>query len=110
MHHFQVLVAVALAVPAFDSAAESGLLQDARRNAWTVLAERPVEKLPPAPLVSPEGAEFGWVRSSGLKPGSSLQLDLAPGWAVCADWDRQRPKTQVRETIDTFLLGLYYRF
>jgi hypothetical protein len=112
------LAAVALAALAafpFDSFADSQLLQDARRNAWAMLSERAAwgeEKRPSMRQLSPEdGAELGWLKRSDLKPGSGLQLDLAPGFAVCADWDRYRPKgVPVREAIDTLLVGFQFTF
>ena len=106
----------ALAAFPADSSAESRLLQDARRTAWMFVAERAtgIDEKHPAPLLaSPEGvagAELSWIRASGLRPGS-VQLDLAPGLALRADWDRYRPKlVQVRERIDTLLLGLQLTF
>ena len=111
------LAAVALAALAafpFDSFADSQLLQDARRNAWAALSEGAAgseEKRPSMRALSPEGAELGWLKRSDLKPGSGLQLDLAPGFAVCADWDRYRPKgVPVREAIDTLLVGFQFTF
>jgi len=111
------LAALALATLAavpVDSSADSGLLQDARRDAWAALSERAAwseEKRPSMRALSPEGAELGWLKSSDLKPGSGLQLDLAPGVTVCADWDRYRPKgAPVREAIDTLLLGFQFTF
>lgn len=111
MQHSQFVVAAALLVLPLEVLAESHLLQDVRRSPWTVLAERPADNVPNPPAVSPDNAEFGWLRSIDLKPGGRVQLELDKDWSVCADWDRQRPKiAPLRETIDTFLLGLYYRF
>jgi hypothetical protein len=87
------------------------------RNAWALLAERTAwrEDMPETVRVlSPAGvlpAEFGWVKASDLKPGAGLQLDLAAGLALFADYERYRPKgVQVRETVDTLLLGLQFTF
>jgi hypothetical protein len=111
------LAAVALAALAafpFDSFADSRLPEDARRNAWAALSERAAwgeEKRPSMRQPSPEGVELGWLKRSDLKPGSGLQLDLAPGFAVCADWDRYRPKgVPVRDAIDTLLVGFQFSF
>jgi len=91
--------------------------QDARGNRWTLSSERSArgdEKLEALRVLSPAGVlgpEINWVKTSDLKPGSGLQLELEQGWALRADWDRYRPKAvQVREAIDTFLLGLQYTF
>jgi hypothetical protein len=107
----------ALAALSAESAAQSPLLQDTRPGGWTLLSERSAwsDDTPLMPqAVSPAGvsaAGLGWVRYADLKPGSGLLLDLAPSWAMRADWDRQRPGVaQVRETVDTFLLGVQYRF
>jgi hypothetical protein len=90
--------------------------QDARSSSWALSSERSswsddretVRALAPAGVF---GAEIGWLKGSDLRPGSGLQLGLAQSWALRADWDRQRPMTvQVREPVDTFLLGLQYRF
>jgi hypothetical protein len=114
------LAAVALAAIAalpFDSFADSRLLQDTRRNAWAFLSERSPwgdDKIEALRILSPAGvpgSEISWLKSSDLKPGSGLQLDLEQGWALRADWDRYRPRAvQVRETVDTLLLGLQYTF
>jgi len=109
--------AALIAALPLESSADSRLLQDARRSAWTVLAERGesfLEKLPAARTLSPDGvssAEFGWLKPSDPRPGGCLQLELDKGLALWADWDRYRPKTpQVRETVDTVLVGLQFRF
>jgi hypothetical protein len=87
----------------------------ARESWWALSVERPrveerteaLAKLAPAAAFS----ELGWVRPSDLKPGAGLQLDLAAGLALCADWERYRPKgVQARETVDTLLLGLQVTF
>jgi hypothetical protein len=92
-------------------------VQGASRNAWALLAERTAwreDKPETLHVLSPAGvspAEFGWVKASELKPGSGLQLDLAAGLALSAEWERYRPKgVQVRETVDTLLLGLQFTF
>jgi len=107
----------ALAAYPLDSSAESRLLQDARRNAWAFLAERTTWAGEQPPLPRPASfdgvaiAELSWVRTSELRPGGSVQLDLAPGMALWADWDRYRPKAvQMRDRIDTLLLGLQFTF
>lgn len=89
--------------------------QEARPSSWALSAERSswgddrVETVRTPVGVSI--AEIGWLKTSDLKPGGGLQLGLAQSWALCADWDRQRPMTvQARETVDTFLLGLQYKF
>ena len=104
----------ALAALPLDALADP---QDARPGSWVLSSERSswsdgrvetVRSLSPAGV---SNAEIGWLRGGDLKPGSGLQLGLAQNWALCADWDRQRPMTvQVREPIDTFLLGVQYRF
>src|SRR6185295_4196993 len=97
----------------FESSADSRLLQDTRRSAGSLLAERgePLfEKLPATRALSRDGvssAEFGWLKQNDPRPGGSFQLELERGLALWADWDRYRPKTpQVRETVDTLLVGL----
>ena len=114
---YSIAVAVFAALAAFSSqsSAEPPLLQDTRPGGWTLLSERTARVDEPSMprAVSPDGvsAELGWVKYVDLKPGNGLQLDLAQGWAVRADWDRQRPRmVQARETVDTLLLGLQYRF
>jgi hypothetical protein len=87
----------------------------ARQNAWALAVERSYEeRIEALRALSPAGvlpAEFGWVKASDLKPGAGLQLDLAAGLALCAEWDRYRPKgVQVRETVDTLVLGLQFTF
>ena len=91
--------------------------QDARRIRWTLSPERSArgdDRLEALRVLSPAGvlgSEINWVKSSDLKPGSRLQLDLAQGWTLCADWERYRPRAvQVRDAIDTFLLGVQYTF
>ena len=109
--------AVVFAALPFESFADSRLLQDARRNAWAVLAERGeslFEKLPVKRALSPDGvpsADFGWLKPCDPRPGGSVQLELERGLALWADWDRYRPKApQVRETVDTLVVGLRFRF
>jgi hypothetical protein len=114
---FASAAAAVLAALPRESLADSRLLQDTRRSAWALLAERGeslFEKVPVTRVVSPDGvssAEFGWVKPSDPRPGGSVQLELDRGVALWADWDRYRPKAaQVRETIDTLLVGLQFRF
>jgi hypothetical protein len=111
------LAAVSLAALAAVPNVVFADLQKTGRASWTLSAERDswsedkAEMLRAASPAGVFGAEIGWLKISDLRPGSGLQLDLAQSWALCADWDRQRPKMmQVRETIDTFLLGVQYRF
>src|SRR3954471_918521 len=87
----------------------------ARESWWALSAERPrfderteaLGKLVPAAVLP----ELGWVRPSDLKPGAGLQLDLAAGLALCADWERYRPRgVQAREKVDTLLLGCQLTF
>ena len=92
-------------------------LQDARRSRWMLSSERSsrsddrVETLRTLSPAGVPGPEISWLKTSDLKPGSGLLLELEQGWALRADWDRYRPKAvQVRETIDTFLLGVQYTF
>jgi hypothetical protein len=91
-------------------------LQTVHRAAWTLSPERSgwAEEKVEGRALSPAGvlsAELGWLKTSDLKPGSGLQLDIAQSWALCADWERYRPKAvQVRESIDTLLVGLQYTF
>jgi hypothetical protein len=92
-------------------------VQGASRNAWALLAERATgreDKPETLRVLSPAGvspAEFGWVKASDLKPGAGLQLDLAAGLALRAEWERYRPRgVQARETVDTLLLGLQFAF
>ena len=92
-------------------------MQNASRDAWALLAERTAwreDRLEVPRVLSPAGAsaaEFGWLRPTDLKPGAGLQLDLAAGLALCAEWERYRPKgVQVRETVDTLVLGLQFTF
>ena len=105
------LVALAAVPPAVLAESQSDTQQSARRERWALIAERALwdaEQRNPS-SVSAFDTDPGWLRSSGFKP--AMQVDLAQGWALCADWDRYRPKVvQVRESIDTFLLGLQYKF
>jgi len=108
-----VFLAALAAVP-FDVFADQ---QDARRT-WAMLsAERSAwieDKVEAPRTLSPSSvfiAEVGWLKMSDFRRGAGLQFDIAQSWALCADWDRHRPKTpQVRETVDTFLLGVQYKF
>jgi hypothetical protein len=110
------VLAALVAIP-LHSLAQSETLQDPRRDQWALLSERGSKDTTQGQglrtLLSDAafGAEIGWLRTSDLKPGAGLQLDIAQSWALSADWDRYRPKTPlVRETVDTFLLGFQYRF
>jgi len=92
-------------------------VEGASGNAWALLAERTAwreDKPETLRVLSAAGvspAEFGWVKASDLKPGSGLQLDLAAGLAFFADYERYRPRgVQVRDTVDTLLLGLQFTF
>ena len=92
-------------------------LQKTHRASWTLAPERSggtEEKAEAVRAVSSAGAlsaEFGWLKTADLKPGSGLQLDIAQSWALYADWERYRPRAvQVRETVDTLLLGLQFTF
>ena len=109
-------VAVFAALP-LESSADSRLLQDTRRSTWALLAERGeslFEKLSATRALSPDGvssADFGWLKPCDPRPGGSVQLELERGLALWADWDRYRPKApQVRETVDTVVVGLQFRF
>ena len=100
-----------------ESSADSRLLQDTRRNTWALLSERAAridDKLESLTFLSPAGVpgpEISWLKTADLKPSGGLQLGLADGWTLRADWERYRPRAvQVRETIDTFLLALQYSF
>ena len=110
------LEALSAVPPAVFAQSPSDALQSPRRDRWALVAERALwdAEQPPALRTSPgfngvSGADPGWLRSADFKP--TVQLDLAQGWALCADWERVRPKAvQLRESIDTFLLGLQYKF
>jgi hypothetical protein len=107
---FAALTALSSAVFA-QSAAES--LQNGRRDRWILVSERGEQAPAFRTLYSDSvfGAEMGMLRSSDFRPSLGLQLDLAQSWVLCADWDRYRPKMlQARDNVDTFLLGLQYRF
>jgi hypothetical protein len=84
--------------------------QSARRDRWVLAAERALwEGEQALRSIPPAGLDAGWLRSTDFRP--SVQVGLAQGWALCADWDRYRPKVvHARESIDTFLLGLQYKF
>jgi hypothetical protein len=117
MKRRSIRLAVALAVLAAVPTAVLADLQKAGRTSWTLSAERSAwgeDKTEALRAPSPGGVfntEIGWLKTSDLKPGSGLQLGLAQSWALCADWDRYRPRmVQARETIDTFLLGLQFTF
>jgi hypothetical protein len=85
--------------------AQSATLQSAR---WSLIAEQAQAARNPS-SASVFEADPGWLRSADFKP--AVQVDLAQGWALCADWARYRPKVvQVRESIDTLVLGLQYKF
>jgi hypothetical protein len=104
----------ALAVVTNDVFAD---LQETHRASWTLAPERSgwtEEKAEARLALSPTGvssAELGWLKTTDLKPGGGLQLDIAQSWALYADWERYRPRAvQVRETVDTLLLGLQFSF
>jgi hypothetical protein len=105
-----VLAALAAVPHGVLAQSQSDDLQSARRDRWALQAERAAWDSEQAlRSLSPAGADTGWLRSAEFKP--AVQVGLAPGWALCADWDRYRPKVvQVRESIDTILLGLQYKF
>jgi hypothetical protein len=104
-----VLAALAAFPPVVLAQSQSDDLQSAR-DRWALLAERAVQDSEQAlRRLLPAGADTGWLRSAEFKP--AVQVGLAQGWALCADWDRYRPKVvQARESVDTFLLGLQYKF
>jgi hypothetical protein len=110
------LAALSAVPPSVFAQSQSEALQSPRRDPWALVAERALwdAEQPQALRASPgfsgvSDAGPGWLRSAEFKP--AVQLDLAQGWALCADWDRVRPKAvQLRESIDTFLLGLQLRF
>jgi hypothetical protein len=111
------VVAAALAAAAsfpFDAASDSGSLQDARRARWALAVDRePLAQESPSlfPKLSPSSAGIGWAKTGEAKPDCALQLELEQGWALYADWDRYRTKLpQVRDTVDTILVGLQLRF
>jgi hypothetical protein len=97
--------------------AQPSSLQDARPAPFALPADRAAwdeDKLLALRVTSPSGvagAELGWAKATETRPGGGLQLDLDQGWALYADWDRYRTKLpQVRETVDTLLVGLHYKF
>ena len=107
------LAALAAVPPGVLAQADADSLQSARRDRWALIAERAVwdsaQALPAVSSAAAPGADPGWLRTSGFNP--AVQVGLAPSWVLCAEWDRYRPKAvQVRESIDTFLLGLQYKF
>ena len=109
------LAALAAIPPNVLAQSGSEGLQSARRDRWALIAERALwdaEEAQSPRTHSSAGifdADPGWLRSSDFKP--AVQVDLAQGWALCADWARYRPKAvQVRESVDTLLLGLQYKF
>jgi hypothetical protein len=109
------LAALAAVPPGVLAETQSDASQGARRERWALIAGRSlwdVDQTQPARTPSSAGvfeADPGWLRSSDFKP--ALQVDLSQGWALCADWARYRPKVvQVRESIDTLLLGFQYKF
>jgi hypothetical protein len=107
-----VLAALSAVPPSALAQSPSDSLQSARRERWALIAERALWdagqlRSPSSASVFP--ADPGWLRSADFKP--AVQVDLAQGWALCADWDRYRPKVvQVRESVDTLLLGLQFKF
>ena len=109
------LVALAAVPPPVLAESQSDTQQGARRERWALIADRALWDAEQAQAtrnpssVSVFDTDPGWLRSSDFKP--AVQLDLAQGWALCADWARYRPKAvQVRESIDTLVLGLQYKF
>lgn len=106
------LAALAAVPPGVLAQSGSDGLQSARRDRWALIAERwgaEAQSLRTLSSASVFDADPGWLRSSDFKP--AVQVDLAQGWALCADWARYRPKAvQVRESIDTLVLGLQYKF
>jgi hypothetical protein len=92
-------------------------VQGASRNAWALLAERTAwreDKAETLRALSPAGVsptEFGWVKASELKPGSGLQLDLAAGLALSAEWERYRfDALGSKSNTDLYSVGFAYRF
>jgi hypothetical protein len=104
------LAALSAVPPGALAQSQADSLQSARRERWALIAERALWDAEQAPrAVSSASADPGWLRSADFRP--AVQVDLAQGWALCADWDRYRPKAvQMRESIDTLLLGLQYKF
>jgi hypothetical protein len=104
----------ALASFPFDASSDSGALQDPRRSRWMLAVQHeaaPLESPELSPKLSPPGGGIGWVKAGEAKPDCALQLKLEEGWALYADWDRYRTKLpQVRETVDTVLVGLQLKF
>jgi hypothetical protein len=109
-------VAALFAFPA-EIQAQPQSLQYARPGRFSLPPERPAwddEKLLALRALSPAGvadADLGWLKAREAKPGVGLQLELDQGWALYADWDRYRTRLpQVRENVDTILVGLQLRF
>jgi len=104
----------ALASLPFDASSDSGALQDPRRSRWMLAVQHeaaPLESQELLPKLSSPGGGIGWVKAGEAKPDCALQLKLEEGWALYADWDRYRTKLpQVRETVDTVLVGLQLKF
>jgi hypothetical protein len=112
---FRIAAALAALVAVPPGVLAESQSDSARRERWTLIAERALWDADQAQVarnpssVSVFEADPGWLRSSDFKP--AVQVDLAQGWALCADWARYRPRAvQVRESIDTVLLGLQYKF
>jgi len=109
------LAALAAVPPGVLAQSETDSLQSARREGWALIADRALwdaEQVLAArnpSVASVFDADPGWLRSSDFRP--AVQVGLAQGWALCADWARYRPRAvPVRESIDTLLLGLQYQF
>ena len=105
-----VLAALGAVPPAVLAQSQAEDPNSARREKWAMVADRALwEGEQALRSFSPAGVDAGWLRSTDFKP--TVQVDLAQGWVLCADWGRYRPKAvQARESIDTFLLGLQYKF
>ena len=121
MPHRPLLLAAAAAASlsalAPEIQAQPPSLQDARPMRLALPAERPAweeDKLLAPRVMSPSGvagADLGWLKACEAKPGGGVQLELEQGLALYADWERYRTKLpQVRETVDTILVGLRLKF
>jgi hypothetical protein len=94
--------------PGLQSARPGHLALPAERPAWDEAKLLALRAMSPADVAKPE---IGWLKAAETRPGGGMELALDRDLALYADWDRYRTRLpQVRETVDTIVVGLHYQF